>query len=91
MKDEELTMAELLRRLEWSKDGRGGKQRAWVREAIGGATDEKPRLVHLSAATYRRVWMRRDGSHEIICCRQSSADEANAEAEAHRQRINDLA
>jgi hypothetical protein len=91
MKDEDLQMAELLKRLKWSKDGRGGRQRMWVRDAIGDAKEENPRLVHLSGNTYKHVWIRRDASHHIICCRQLTAEEANAAAEAQHQRLAEIA
>jgi hypothetical protein len=88
---EELLMAPLLRRLGWSEDGRGGRQRGWVRQAIGDATQEKPRLVHLSGETYKHLWIRKDRGREIVCCRQLTTEEVKLEQEEQKRRLEELA
>jgi hypothetical protein len=36
------------------------------------------------------VWIRRDGSHEFVCCRKLTTEEATAENEAQRQRLEEI-
>jgi hypothetical protein len=88
---EELQMAPLLRRLGWSQDGRGGRQREWVRKAIGDATQDQPRLVHISGETYKHVWIRRDASKDTICCRRLTAEEVKLAQEEAKKRQEELA
>ena len=78
---EPLTMAVLIRLLGWSPDGRGGKQREWVRAALDGATAEKPIVVHLGGDHYRRLWLGRIAKHEYVFCEAIDPSEAKEAAQ----------
>jgi hypothetical protein len=90
IKDEELSVAQLLIRLEWSKDGRGGKQRGWVDDAIGNATEEDPRVVHLAGDDYRAVWMRRQGRNVFVIGHVLTAAEVSSERERQKQKAQEI-
>jgi hypothetical protein len=76
MTGEPLMIPALIRLLEWSADGRGGKQREWVRAALDGATAEKPIICNLGGDQYRRLWIARVKGHEHVFCQ--SIDPADA-------------
>lgn len=79
-----MQMAELLRLLGWSADGRGGKQREWVRKALDGATTEKPIIVHLGGDEYRRLWIAMANKHETVFCERIDPVEAKEAAELRK-------